>query len=120
MLTWATSKAGLGIIAFATQQLAQAQHPDRQLIRCNFGGLAGLGWLALDRHGSDNDNTVFTPDGRQIPVVAGWCEKGHLIGIRGLTPLSAYEPEWRAIMNRVVQAGLDLHEYKLQQKEIAS
>jgi hypothetical protein len=72
-----------------------------------------LGWLSIEFQGTDNANTVKTPDGREIPVVSGWtAEHGRLIGMRGGNVRTRYADAWHEIMVRVVDAGLILHEYR--------
>lgn len=107
---WATSDV-LGVIAFATTAQALRTHPDTMPVRCEFA-FGFLGWLALVREGTDNGRILKTPDGREINVVSGYTSKGRLIGMRGGLPRSRYSEEWRAIMVRVVDAGLALHEYR--------
>lgn len=110
-MKWATAD-DLGIIAFGTKSDLVRAFPQRRAVRCEFA-FGFVGWLALDMHGTENGNTVKTPDGREIPVVYGFTSAhGQLIGMRGGRPRSKFEEHWRAIMVRVVDAGLDLHAYR--------
>ncbi len=109
-MKWATAD-DLGVIAFATKKAARERHPSARFAECEFS-FHRLGWLAYDPYGTDNGGTVLTPDGREIPVVSGYtAEHGRLIGMRGGNPRSQFAEHWRAIMIRVVDAGLALHTY---------
>lgn len=110
-MNWATSD-DLGAIAFQTKRETLAAFPSRRAVRCTFA-MGFSGWLAVDPYGSDNGTTIKTPDGREIPVVSGYSsEHGRLMGMRGGTVRASYSEAWRAIMARVVAAGLELNEYK--------
>lgn len=100
-MKWITHD-NLGAVGFVTKQLALAAYPDRVAVPCEFS-MGFKGWLALDRHGTENNNTVKTPDGREIPVVYGWTPYGKLIGMRGGTPAERMFDHWRAIMNRAIE-----------------
>ena len=84
--------------------MVQKRYPERKPLHVEFS--FHVGWVALDTYGTDNSNTIKTPDGREIPVVMGWTDHGKLIGFRGGTALHKFESEWRAIMDRVVNHGL--------------
>ncbi len=103
-LKWATCD-NLGTIAFPTKKATLEKYPDR-VARSVDLGLGGCGWIALEIYGTENRNTIKTPDGREIPVVHGWSDKGHLIGMRGGSPQYFLWDYWQAIMRRVVEEGL--------------
>ncbi len=109
MFIWAIVE-DCGVLAFATKKEAKKTYPGKKYrqIQTRFF----YGWLAMDVHGTENDDKIFTPDGREIPVVYGFCSKGCLLGLRGLTPRNEFVNEWRAIMDRVIKATLELQEYK--------
>jgi len=110
-MKWATSD-DLGVIAFARKMDAKARYPSCRFFECEFA-MGFRGWIAYDPYGSDNAGTVKTPDGREIPVVSGYSsEHGRLIGMRGANVRSRYAEAWRAIMIRVVDAGLELSNYR--------
>jgi hypothetical protein len=94
----------LGEIAFPTKKSLKEKYPNRKPVFCNF--TFSKGWLALDVYGTDVHNTIKTPDGREIPVVSGWCEKGCLIGMRGGQPNINYTDYWKVIMNRAIEYDL--------------
>ena len=107
---WITSD-NLGFIAFATKKAALNAYPQSNPIRIKL--TFSDGWLALDKHSTENNGIAYLPDGRQIDVVSGFCcEYGKLIGLRGGTPKYSFEQYWNAIMARVVQAGIDRVNYK--------
>ena len=110
IMKWATSD-DLGCIAFNTKGAAMAAYPSRTVRRCTFA-MGFLGWLSLEMGGTDNSNTIKTPDGREIPVVSGYSsEHGRLVGMKGGTPRNQFNDAWRAIMGRVIESALALHVY---------
>ncbi len=110
-MKWTTTD-DLGVIAFATKGAAKSCHPSARFAQCEFS-FHRLGWIAFDPYGTENAGTLLTPDGREIPIVSGYSsEHGRLVGMRGANVRAAYAEAWRAIMIRVVDAGLALHNYK--------
>ena len=100
-MIWVTTDA-LGVIAFASKSDLREAYPDRIAEKCHFFFMDG--WLAFDRYGTENKNTIKTPDGREIPVLTGFCELGKIVGMRGGVPRERYFHYWQAIKSRCFDA----------------
>ena len=53
------------------------QRPAGRVIRCNFGRLYGVQWVALDGVGESCD--ALTRDGGRVPVVVRWDGRRHCV-----------------------------------------